>query len=410
MITDREIQALFADDFESDSQKKKNDKPKAKSNSKSRSTKKKAKISFDPDIFLDGITKEPNETEDTVNTPLDFFSKNDSPSMPPEFSNLIGRITFKNLFCLYDDSNNFSHFFTPESFDIYADRFNQVFLECNEYSKISYDTLQIKSLRKKINNLYTKIKKDFQAYPELLQSEINELAMSQNNYNNLLNTRKVQERSQKNRELSLNCKKIEQKILYNHYSKKIEFIKDSHAKYSQYLEINEFNKSITMDKISDAISSLKEKIIESKKNSSDALYNQEKIIQKLKDELKMLRDKSHIMQQNQMCIAFSCIKDEGNNKHLQNSFMNQNNSMIPTNNQDSFYYNNDSALIQQSQRISSPQKRNKSKNQQDSFTKIQKSFNSLLKEQNRNLENTSDFIKSVEDDKITHLMRRSYYA
>ena len=220
----------------------------------------------------------------------------------------------------------------------------------------------------------------------------------------------MQERSQKNRELSLNCKKIEQKILYNHYSKKIEFIKDSHAKYSQYLEINEFNKSITMDKISDAISSLKEKIIESKKNSSDALYNQEKIIQKLKDELKMLRDKSHIMQQNQMCIAFSCIKDEGNNKHLQNSFMNQNNSMIPTNNQDSFYYNNDSALIQQSQRISSPQKRNKSKNQQDSFTKIQKSFNSLLKEQNRNLENTSDFIKSVEDDKITHLMRRSYYA
>lgn len=443
MLTDREIQALFADNSESDSPKKSSPKSKLKTDKKTRPPKKKAKITFDPDIFLDDAIKEQNEPDIMTDSPLDFFSKNENTSIPPEFSNLIGRITFylnsqlrylmddfanelillvdtspkeremvdnflnevcesiKNSFYLYeDDSNNISTFFTPDSFDVYSDRFYQIFLKCEEYSKISYDTLQIKSLRKDVNNSYNRIKKNLQTLPESFEREINELSMSYNNYYNNLNNRQVQERSQKSREISLNCKRIEQKILYDLYSKQIEFIKDEQSKYSQFLEKNEYNSSITADKISDAISSLKENIVFERKSSSEKLYEREKTIQKLKDELKMLRGQYQYLQQNQISVAFSSIKDESNNSQFQSTFIN--NSALPM--------NNSSISMQQDHPDSVHKSRINSKNSNDSFSKIQKTFNSLLKEQNKNLENTSDFIESLKDEKMVRMMRRSYYG
>lgn len=451
MLTDQEIHALFADVSESDSHKKDKPKPKRKEEQKSRPNKKKAKITFDPDIFLDD-TKEQNETDDMINSPLNFFTNNDKSTFPPEFSNLVGRITFylnsqirylmddfinelilmvdttpkeremiddflndvcdsiKNSFDFYEDeSDKYSTLFTPESFDTYADRFYQTFIKCEEYLQHSYNTQRIKSLRKDVNNSYSKIKKDFKDYPELLETEINELWTSYNNYDNFLNTRKIQEKSQKNREILLNCKRIEQRILYDLYSKQIEFIKDEQAKYSQFLEINEFNKSITMDTLSEIISSLKENIANEKRNSSEELYKRGKIIQKLKNDLKIRREQYHFLQQNQMSIAFSSIKDDVSNSRFQNSFMNQNNSLLSMNNNNSYHHRNDSSFLH-SQGIQSPKKHTKSRNSDDSFSKIQKTFNSLMKESNKNLENTSDFIESIEDEKMARLMRRSYYG
>lgn len=452
MLTDKEIQALFADASDSDSHKKKNPKPKISTEKKSRSTKKKAKISFDPDIFLDGVTNESNEKEDTFNTPITFFSKSEEVSFPPELSNLVGRITFylnsqlhylmddltnelillvdttpkekeivdiflneildsiKKLFSISDENSyQISNPFTPESFDIYADRFHQSFLEAEKYSQTSYDTIKIKSLRKDINNTYNKIKNDFQEFPHLLQTEINDLTMAYNNYNSILNTRRMQDKSQKNREIALNCKKIEQKIFYDHFSKRIDHVKDEKAKYSQFLEINEVNKLITTDKISDAIFSLKESINNEKQSSSDQLFKQEDGIKKLKNNLKLLRAQYQYQHQNQITIAYSSIQDEGNSQKIPNSFINQRNSLTSMNLDNSNYINQDSSMIQQSANSLSTKSHRKSSNRNDSFSKIQKSFNSLLSEQNRNLENTSDFIKSVKTNELSNLMHRSYY-
>ena len=150
--------------------------------------------------------------------------------------------------------------------------------------------------------------------------------MAYNNYNSILNTRRMQDKSQKNREIALNCKKIEQKIFYDHFSKRIDHVKDEKAKYSQFLEINEVNKLITTDKISDAIFSLKESINNEKQSSSDQLFKQEDGIKKLKNNLKLLRAQYQYQHQNQITIAYSSIQDEGNSQKIPNSFINQRNS------------------------------------------------------------------------------------
>ena len=72
--------------------------------------------------------------------------------------------------------------------------------------------------------------------------------------------------------------------------------------------------------------------------------------------------------------------------------------------------NNSSISMQQDHPDSVHKSHINSKNSNDSFSKIQKTFNSLLKEQNKNLENTSDFIESLKDEKMVRMMRRSSYG
>ncbi|OHT15257.1 hypothetical protein TRFO_14302 [Tritrichomonas foetus] len=463
MLTDRELQALFNDSSDGESPKKKEKKPAPKGKSKkSRPPQRKTKINFDPNIFLDGVNEETDDaieslgiksrTDDLGISP----TKNHVDSICPEFSSLISRVNFylnSQLRYLMDDFTNelillvdttpienqmiedflsdvleaiqssiifadgssvisATNSFTPNFFDMYAEYFQQSFIDAELFTKNTFETSQIKSLRKDLSGLYNNFKRNITSFPENLQTEIMNLSLAHSNYQSVLYSCDTQEKSQKKREIFLQCKKIEQDITSEVLSRKLQYIKDEKSRFDQFREIDELNLAISADHVNDMIYTTKKSLEKTRQKPKDFCAERIKTLKKMRKELKIMRDKFNVQQQNAFTIGASELTMLDQNytlHHSSNQF--SNNSTDNTFNFTQFTRSNPN-MLSPNQTYSThdssklAENINQNKKRSNNYKKIQQSFQSMLEDQKKELMNTTAFLESVQDGNRTNMMKR----
>lgn len=433
MLSDSFVHALFADSPENSPKKEKH-------KQKTKSKKGRAKIEFDPSIF-DQNNEEPINFNNDYN---DFIlPSNNSTMLPIELTNFISNITLylncrinylkddfmnqllllintskneemiinsflndiipsiKQSIILYDEHSNWiSGAFTPNQFDIYSQQYHKIFSEAKEFSKTYFDTSSIKSLRNAINSSYHNIKQDLMPLPQQIQSETLDLSIIYQNYQTIYESYEIHTQSRKKRKIALECKRIEQEILSETNSNQIETLKEEKAQFALIMERSEQNQEITSAKIEDLIQSLKNTIITKYKGSRNQLNEQHDQIRNAKKELKVLRAKLSYLEQAQITVGLSNISIEQDQMQL-----NQSNTVFPINgNMNMTYAYGD---------VGNQNTNNMKKKARDFYDKVRKGLNALMKEQSRNLENTSAYLKSIQDanrSEIVDRLRNSFYA